>query len=169
MTQATFNNTNYITNLPTNPNTVTMADISANNKTIHTTMHCHKTPHFSYPTSATLKRLSPVYASYPSPTHNKKSPSLNCIYTNRRTETSITTYTAPFAKQTHTHTHTPTHTHTHNTTQPLFNCKHIRTVWSAQYLRTCPVLLAKLLAQWNDGMAAEQTTETSDHLHATEA
>ena len=38
MNQAIFNNTNYITNIPTNPNTVTMADISANNKTIHTTI-----------------------------------------------------------------------------------------------------------------------------------
>ena len=62
-----YNNTNNTNNTPTYPNTVTMADISANKKTIHSaiiTRHLTKgnnnkiLQHF-HPTSAALKRHSP--------------------------------------------------------------------------------------------------------------
>ena len=76
MKQVTFNNTNYTTNIQADPNTVTIADISTNKKTIHqaivtkhvtkpllqnssskeiTTKYCK---HF-HPTSAVLKRHYP--------------------------------------------------------------------------------------------------------------
>ena len=41
MKQTTFNNT---TNIPTNPKTMTMEDISASKKN-NSLSHCHKTPH----------------------------------------------------------------------------------------------------------------------------
>ena len=79
MKQVTFNNTNYTTNIQTDPNTVTMADISTNKKTIHqaiVTKHVTKRNNNKIlqtlpPNICSSEDTTPAHASYTSQTKNK--------------------------------------------------------------------------------------------------
>ena len=160
MKQTTFNNTNYTTNIQTDPNTVTMAAISANKKTIHSaviTRHLMKRNN-----NKILKALPPNICCTEETLHRHT----------RRNLAQLRTNNYPFLKSYTKSTLTNTHHHSASFAKQTYmphNSKHIHTALSPRDLWTNSVAVAEveLLAKWSESIAAEQTTEQSDQLHAT--
>ena len=133
MKPTTFNNSRYTTNIPTDPCTVTTADIKANMRAIHTSIVSR---HLAARDNNKILRAHPPQVSSTEenlPRHMRCTPSPLC----------------PLCR---------THEHT---TQHLFSCPQIRTTLSALDLWRDPSGVAALLDDWREKLAANphKTTE----------
>ena len=137
MKPTTFNNSRYTTNIPTDPCTVTTADIKANMHT-HTPRESSTEENLPRHTRRTLAHL-----------RTNKSPFL-LSYLHK---IDASTHPSPLCPHCRTHEHT---------TQHLFSCPQIRTTLSALDLWRDPSSVAALLDDWREKLAANphKATET---------
>ena len=160
MKPTTFYNSRYTTNIPTDPCTVTTADIKANMRDIHTSI---VSQHLTTRDNNKILR-----------THPRKSAALKRLnlprHTRRRTLAQLRTNTSPFLLSYLHKIDASTHpsplcplcrTHEH-TTQHLFSCPQIRTTLSTLDLWRDPSGVAALLDAWREKLAANphKATET---------
>ena len=133
MKPTTFNNSRYTTNIPTDPCTVTTADIKANMRDIHTTIvsqHLaardnnkilHTQCHTLTASQQHWRELTPAHAPYPSPTKNTWIPFPLIISTqNRSLNTPITTLPPSSHSRTYYTTSLQLPTDTHHAVSPGF-------------------------------------------------
>ena len=153
----TFNNSRYTTNIPTDPCTVTTADIKANMRDIHTTI---VSQHLAARDNNKILRTHPPQVSSTEenlPRHTRRT--LAQLRTNKSPfllsylhKIDASTHPSPLCPLCRTHEHT---------TQHLFSCPQIPTTLSALDLWRDPSGVAALLDDWREKVAANphQTTE----------
>ena len=157
MKPTTFNNSRYTTNIPTDPCTVTTADIKANMRDIHTTI---VSQHLAARDNNKILRTHPPQVSSTEenlPRHTRRT--LAQLRTNKSPfllsylhKIDASTHPSPLCPLCSTHEHT---------TQHLFSCPQIPTTLSALDLWRDPSGVAALLEDWREKLAANphQTTE----------
>ena len=157
MKPTTFNNSRYTTNIPTDPCTVTTADIKANMRDIHTTI---VSQHLAARDNNKILRTHPPQVSSTEenlPRHTRRT--LAQLRTNKSPfllsylhKIDASTHPSPLCPLCSTHEHT---------TQHLFSCPQIPTTLSALDLWRDPSGVAALLDDWREKLAANphQTTE----------
>ena len=145
----TFNNSRYTKNIPTDPCTVTTADIKANMRDIHTSI---VSQHLAARDNNKILRTHPPQVS---------STGENLHRHMRRTLAQLRTNESPFLLSYLHKIDASTHpsplcplcrTHEH-TTQHLFSCPQIRTTLSALDLWRDPSGVAALLDDWREKLA----------------
>ena len=156
MKPTTFNNSRYTTNIPTDPCTVTTADIKANMRDIHTTI---VSQHLAARDNNKILRTHPPQVSSTEenlPRHTRRT--LAQLRTNKSPfllsylhKIDALTHPSPLCPLCRTHEHT-----TH-----LFSCPQIHTTLSALDLWRDPSRIAALLDDWREKLAANphKTTE----------
>ena len=157
MKPTTFNNSRYTTNIPTDPCTVTTADIKANMRDIHTTI---VSQHLAARDNNKILRTHPPQVS---------STEENLPRHTRRTLAQLRTNKSPFLlsylhkidASTHPSPLCPLCSIHEHTTQHLFSCPQIPTTLSALDLWRDPSGVAALLDDWREKLATNphQTTE----------
>ena len=157
MKPTTFNNSRYTTNIPTDPCTVTTADIKANMRDIHTTI---VSQHLAARDNNKILRTHPPQVSSTEenlPRHTRRT--LAQLRTNKSPfllsylhKIDASTHPSPLCPLCRTHEHT---------TQHLFSCPQIPTTLSALDLWRDPSGVAALLDNWREKLAANphKTTE----------
>ena len=163
MKPTTFNNSRCTTNIPTDPCTVTTADIKANMCDIHTSI---VSQHLAARDNNKILRTHPPQVS---------STKENLPRHTRRTLAQLRTNKSPFLLSYLHKIDASTHpsplcplccscTHEH-TTQHLFSCPQIRTTLSALDLWRDPSGVEALLDDWREKLAAtpHKATETDSH------
>ena len=150
MKPTTFNNSRYTTNIPTDPCTVTTADIKANMRDIHTTI---VSQHLAARDNNEMLRTHPPQVSSTEenlPWHTR------CTLAQLRTNKSpfLLSYLHKIGASTHPSPLCPLcRTHEH-TTQHLFSCPQIHTTLAALDLWRDPSGVAALLDDWREKLAA---------------
>ena len=144
MKPTTFNNSRYTTNIPTDPCTVTTADIKANMRDIHTTI---VSQHLAARDNNKILRTHPPQVSSTEenlPRHTRRT--LAQLKTNKSPfllsylhKIDASTHPSPLCPLCRTHEHT---------TQHLFSCPQIPTTLSALDLWRDPSGVAALLDDW---------------------
>ena len=144
MKPTTFNNSRYTTNIPTDPCTVTTADIKANMRDIHTTI---VSQHLAARDNNKILRTHPPQVSSTEenlPRHTRRT--LAQLRTNKSPfllsylhKIDASTHPSPLCPLCSTHEHT---------TQHLFSCPQIPTTLSAMDLWRDPSGVAALLEDW---------------------
>ena len=150
MKPTTFNNSRYTTNIPTDPCTITTADIRANLLDIHTSL---VSQHLTARDNSKILRTHPQQVS---------STEENLLRHTRRTLAQLRTNKSPFLlpflhkinASTHPSPLCPLCRPHEHTTQHLFSCPQIRTMLSALDLWTDPSGVAVLLDDWREKLAA---------------
>ena len=157
MKPTTFNNSRYTTNIPTDPCTVTTADIKANMRDIHTTI---VSQHLAARDNNKILCTHPPQVSSTEenlPRHTRRT--LAQLRTNKSPfllsylyKIDASTHPSPLCPLCRTHEHT---------TQHLFSCPQIPTTLSAMDLWRDPSGVAALLDNWREKLAAnpQKTTE----------
>ena len=157
MKSTTFNNSRYTTIIPTDPCTVTTADIKANMRDIHTTI---VSQHLVARDNNKILRTHPPQVSSTEenlPRHTRRT--LAQLRTNKSPfhisylyKIDASTHPSPLCPLCRTHEHT---------TQHLFSCPQIPTTLSALDLWRDPSGVAALLDDWREKLAANphKTTE----------
>ena len=150
MKPTTFNNSRYTTNIPTDPCTVTTADIKANMRDIHTTI---VSQHLAARDNNKILRTHPPQVSRTEenlPRHTRRTPAQ--LRTNKSPfllsylhKIDASTHPSPLCPLCRTHEHT---------TQHLFSCPQIPTTLSALDLWRDPSGVAALLDDWREKLAA---------------
>ena len=150
MKPTTFNNSRYTTNIPTDPCTVTTADIKANMRDIHTTI---VSQHLTARDNNKILRTHPPQVSSTEenlPRHTRRT--LAQLRTNKSPfllsylhKIDASTHPSPLCPLCSTHEHT---------TQHLFSCPQIPTTLSALDLWRDPSGVAALLDDWREKLAA---------------
>ena len=145
MKPTTFNNSRYTTNIPTDPCTVTTADIKANMRDIHTTIvshHNNKILRTNPPQVSSTEENLPRYTRRTlSQLRTNKSPFL-ISYLHK---IDASTHPSPLCPLCRTHEHT---------TQLLFSCPQMHTTLSALDLWRDPSGVAALLDDLREKLAA---------------
>ena len=153
----TFNNSRYTTNIPTDPCTVTTADIKANIRNIHTTI---VSQHLAARDNNKILRTHPPQVSSTKenlPRHTRRT--IAQLRTNKSPfllsylhKIDASTHPSPLCPLCRTHEHT---------TQHLFSCPQIPITLSALDLWRDPSGVAALLDDWREKLAANphKTTE----------
>ena len=160
MKPTTFNNSRYTTNIPTDPCTVTTADIKANMRDICTSI---VSQHLAARDNNKILRTHPTQVS----STGENLPRYTC-----RTLAQLRTNKFPFLLSYLHKIDASTHpsplcplcrTHEH-TTQHLFSCPQIHTTLSALNLWRDPPGVAALLDDWREKLAANpyKATEPND-------
>ena len=158
MKPTTFNNSQYTTNFPTDPCTVTTADIKANMRDIHTSI---VSQHLAARDNNKILRTLPlqiISTEENSPRHTRRT--LAQLRTNK--SPFLLSYLHKIDASTHPSPLCPLCRTNEHTTQHLFSCPQIRTTLSALDLWGDPSGVAALLDDWRGKLATNlhKATET---------
>ena len=153
-----FNSCRYITNIPTDPHTVTTTHIKTNMRHIHTSIVSR---HLATRGNNKILRTPPPHISRT----EERLPRFT-----RRTLAQLRTNKSPFLKSYLHKVEAKTHPsplcplcniHTHDTYH-LFNCTHLHTPLSPLDLLTNPARVTALLVRWTEKLAGGPQAGTSD-------